>query len=78
MGITHWLERSTKVFTMRRLSDRYNASSTNNHHYNLQLPDALQVAIALTSNCDAFLTNDVTLKRVTELKIIVVRELELG
>ncbi|BAT51913.1 PilT protein domain protein [Nostoc sp. NIES-3756] len=46
--------------------------------YNLQLPDALQVAIALTSNCDAFLTNDVTLKRVTELKIIVVRELELG
>ncbi len=45
--------------------------------YNLQLPDALQVAIALTSNCDAFLTNDETLKRVTELRILVVGELEV-
>jgi predicted nucleic acid-binding protein len=46
--------------------------------YNLQLPDALQVAAALTSGCDALLTNDVTLKRVTELRILVVSELELG
>ncbi|AFZ04610.1 MULTISPECIES: type II toxin-antitoxin system VapC family toxin [unclassified Calothrix] len=46
-------------------------------HYNLQLPDALQVAAALTSGCDAFLTNDVALRRVTELRILVVGELVL-
>jgi predicted nucleic acid-binding protein len=45
--------------------------------YNLQLPDALQIAIALASKCDAFLTNDKDLKRVTELKILVVTELEV-
>lgn len=45
--------------------------------YNLQLPDALQVAAALTAGCEAFLTNDDTLKRVTELKILVVSELEV-
>jgi predicted nucleic acid-binding protein len=46
-------------------------------HYNLQLPDAFQVAAALTSGCDAFLTNDVALRRVTELRILVVGELVL-
>jgi predicted nucleic acid-binding protein len=46
-------------------------------HYNLQLPDALQVAAALTSGCDAFLTNDVALRRVTELRILAVGELVL-
>lgn len=44
--------------------------------YNLQLPDALQIAAAIASNCDAFLTNDAQLKRVTELKVLVVSELE--
>lgn len=43
--------------------------------YNLQLPDALQVATALNANCDAFLTNDDALKRVTELKVLVVGDL---
>lgn len=45
-------------------------------HYNLSLPDALQVAIALAAQCDAFLTNDVALKRVTELTIIVLDDLQ--
>ncbi|WP_339381369.1 PIN domain-containing protein [Brasilonema sp. UFV-L1] len=44
--------------------------------YNLQLADALQVAAALTAGCEAFLTNDDALKRVTELRILVVGELE--
>lgn len=44
-------------------------------HYNLQLPDALQVATALIGGCDAFLTNDEALKRVTELRILVVNDL---
>ena len=43
--------------------------------YNLQLPDALQVATALTAGCEAFLTNHTALKRVTEMKILVVGEL---
>lgn len=46
--------------------------------YNLRLPDALQVAAALQSGCDAFLTNDILLKRVQELRILVLDELEAG
>jgi predicted nucleic acid-binding protein len=45
--------------------------------YNLQLPDALQVAAALMADCEAFLTNDVAFKRVTELRVLVVGELEV-
>ena len=44
--------------------------------YNLSLLDALQVACALAGNCDALLTNDLALKRVTELLIFVLDELE--
>jgi len=43
-------------------------------HYNLSLADALQLALAMEMNCDAFLTNDIALKRVTELSIIVLEE----
>jgi predicted nucleic acid-binding protein len=46
--------------------------------YNLSLADAFQVAIALTTNCDAFLTNDIALKRVTEIDVIVLDETEAG
>jgi predicted nucleic acid-binding protein len=42
--------------------------------YNLTLTDAFQLAVALQSGCDAFLTNDSDLKRVTEIPIIVVSE----
>ncbi|MCC5627794.1 type II toxin-antitoxin system VapC family toxin [Nostoc sphaeroides CHAB 2801] len=44
--------------------------------YNLQLPDALQVAAAIIAGCEAFLTNDAALKRVMELRVLVVCELE--
>lgn len=43
---------------------------------NLQLPDALQVAAAIIAGCEAFLTNDAALKRVTKLRVLVVCELE--
>jgi predicted nucleic acid-binding protein len=43
--------------------------------YNLGLPDAFQCAVALHSGCDAFLTNDISLKRVTELRVIVLEEM---
>lgn len=44
--------------------------------YNLSLTDACQVATALAAGCDALLTNDVGLKRVQELTILVLAELE--
>lgn len=44
--------------------------------YNVSLPDALQLATAITAGCDAFLTNDHLLKRVTEIDVLVVDELE--
>lgn len=45
--------------------------------YNLRLPDALQLAAALSAGCEAFLTNDAQLKRVTELQILVLDDLEI-
>ena len=39
---------------------------------------ALHVAAAIDASCDAFLTNDLGIKRVTEIKILVLDELELA
>lgn len=44
--------------------------------YGVSLTDALQIAAALAASCDAFLTNDTGLKRVRELPILIVDELE--
>lgn len=46
--------------------------------YNLRTPDALHVASAVDTGCDAFLTNDLTLRRVTRLRVLVLDELEVG
>ena len=45
--------------------------------YNLRTPDALQLAAAIRAGCNAFLTNDATLKKVSELKVLVLSELQL-
>ena len=45
--------------------------------YGLRTPDALQIATALIAGCTAFLTNDVRLKRVTELRVLVLDDLML-
>lgn len=45
--------------------------------YNLRTPDALQIATALHTRCEAFLTNDLGLQRVVELRVLVLDELEL-
>lgn len=45
--------------------------------YNLRTPDALQVATALAAGCDAFLTNDAALQRVSEVRVLVLDQLEL-
>lgn len=43
--------------------------------YNLSLPDSLQIATAIQAGCDTFLTNDLQLKRVNELFILVLSDL---
>jgi predicted nucleic acid-binding protein len=45
--------------------------------YNLRTPDALQIAAALSVGCQAFVTNDTGLLRVTDLKILLLDQLEL-
>ena len=45
--------------------------------YNLRTPEALQMAAAIEAGCQAFLTNDAGLKRVTELTVLTLDELEL-
>ena len=45
--------------------------------YNLRTPDALHVAAGIDARCDAVLTNDTGIKRVTEIAVLVLDELEL-
>lgn len=44
--------------------------------YNFTLTDALQLATAVITECDVFLTNDSALKRVKEINVIVLGEFE--
>ena len=46
--------------------------------YNLSLPDAFQIAAAFAAGYETFLTNDTTLKRVTELRVLVLDELQIS
>jgi predicted nucleic acid-binding protein len=46
--------------------------------YRLKTPDAIQLAIATESRCEAFLTNDTDLARVEELRVLVLNRLELS
>lgn len=43
--------------------------------HNLRTPDALQVAAASILECDAILTNDTALKRISQPRVILVDEL---
>jgi predicted nucleic acid-binding protein len=45
--------------------------------YRLHTPDALQIAVALDAGCEAFLCNDAGLRRVSELRVLVLDDLEL-
>ena len=45
--------------------------------YKIKTPDAIHLATAIRDNCDAFLTNDVRLKQVNNIRVLVLEELEL-
>ncbi len=46
--------------------------------YNFKLPDSLQLAAAIESGCESFLTNDHQLRQVSEINVIVIDDLEVG
>ncbi len=45
-------------------------------HYNLKTPDALHIATAIDAGCQAFLTNDLDLRRVKEIRVLALDDLE--
>lgn len=45
--------------------------------HNLRTPDAIQIATALEAGCEAFPTNDLTLRRVTDLRVLALGTLAL-
>ena len=45
--------------------------------YGLRLPDAIQVAFALDTGCQAMVCNDRPMGRVTELSVLILDDLEL-
>jgi len=42
--------------------------------YNIKTPDAIQVASSLLAGAKAFITNELSLKRIDELNILIMRE----
>lgn len=44
--------------------------------YRVRTPDAIQIAVALVHGCEAFVTNDGALQRVSELRVLVLDQLE--
>ncbi|MFS8084412.1 MAG: type II toxin-antitoxin system VapC family toxin [Acidobacteriota bacterium] len=45
--------------------------------YGLRLPDAIQIAFAIDTGCEAILCNDHSMRRVTELLVLILDDLEL-
>ena len=46
--------------------------------HGIRTPDALQLSAAIDAGCEAFLTTDVRLKRVDEIRVVLVGELVAG
>lgn len=51
------------------------ASARLRARYNLGFADALQAATAIYAGCDLFLTNDIKLKRIIELNVVVLEDI---
>ncbi|MCL5998375.1 MAG: type II toxin-antitoxin system VapC family toxin [Chloroflexi bacterium] len=45
--------------------------------YNLALSDSFQIAVALSTRCNAFLTNDTRLQRVAEIRVLILEDLDV-
>jgi predicted nucleic acid-binding protein len=54
-----------------------NPTNIGRRYEGLTLADSLQIATAVQANCQALLTNDAALARVTEVRILVVGSLQL-
>ena len=44
-------------------------------NYNINTPDAIQIATSLEAHADIFITNDTSLKKVTEIKVMLLSEM---
>ena len=44
-------------------------------NYNINTPDAIQIATSLEAHADIFITNDTSLKKVTEIKVLLLSEM---
>ena len=44
-------------------------------NYTINNPDAIQVATSLEAQADIFITNDATLKKISEIKVLLLSEM---
>jgi len=44
-------------------------------NYNINTPDAIQIATSLETQADIFITNDKTLKKISEIKVLLLSEM---
>lgn len=45
--------------------------------YGLRLPDAIQIAFAIDTGCQAIICNDHSMRRVNDLRVLILDDLEL-
>ena len=45
--------------------------------YGFRLPDAIRIAFALEAGCQAIVCNDRSMRRVTDLEVLILDDLEL-
>lgn len=50
-------------------------ASTLQADHGIRTPDAIQVATSIKEGCSAFLTNDLALKKIKEIKVITLRDI---
>ncbi len=50
-------------------------ASTLRANYNINTPDAIQIATSLEAKADIFITNDTSFKKVTEIKVLLLSEM---
>lgn len=50
-------------------------ASTLRANYNINTPDAIQIATSIEGKADMFITNDETLKKISEIKVLLLSEM---